>query len=337
MLEESTDVVLRVDDVTCTFETPIGQANILKGVSLTVRRGETVGLVGESGSGKTMLVKTIMGIAPAAATVTGSAILNGVDLLQAPRGVCERIWGKEIAMVFQDPMSSLNPVVRIGRQLTEGMRKHLGISAAEARGRAIKLLESVGIPDAPSRLRLYPHELSGGMRQRVMIAIALSCDPEVLITDEATTALDVTVQKQILDLLQRLQAERGMSIIMVSHDLGVVAGRTERVAVMYAGRIVEQAPTIALFTDTRHRYSRALLDAMPRVDRPGEGLKSIPGSMPNASAPSIGCDFAPRCAFAVDQCRTEIPPIVRVDAEHEHRCFVPIGSELARAVKEDAL
>ena len=328
--------VLSVRDLSCEIEKQEGTARILKRVSLDVQQGETVGLVGESGSGKTMLVKSIMGISPVRAQVSGTAVLNGVDILSAPISQRRQIWGKQIAMVFQDPMSSLNPVVRVGRQITEGMRRHLRISQAEANERAIELLSLVGIGDPAARLRMYPHELSGGMRQRIMIAIALSCDPDLLITDEATTALDVTVQKQILNLLQRLQADRGMSIIMVSHDLGVVASRTDRVAVMYAGRIVETSTTLELFSSTRHRYTEALLGAIPRVDRPGSGLTSIPGTMPSTSAESNACDFAPRCRFAVEACFTERPPLVTEGDGHAFECFVPVGHG-ARTLEEVVL
>lgn len=318
--------LLTVSGLTCAIPTSSGDARILKGIDLALGHGETLGLVGESGSGKTMLVRTLMGISPSEAQVSGTAVLNGVDLLSARRSVKEQIWGRRIAMVFQDPLTSLNPVVTIGRQLTEGMRKHLRLSRREARERAIELLSSVGLPDPAERLRQYPHELSGGMRQRVMIAIALSCEPDLLITDEATTALDVTVQRQILDLLQRLQRERGMAIIMVSHDLGVVAGRTDRVAVMYAGRIVETARTTDLFERTRHRYSEALLAAMPRIDRIGQGFVSIPGSMPNPMAAQQGCEFAARCSYKQDDCHSEQPELVR-DPDcvvHVHRCLHPV-------------
>lgn len=319
--------LLEVRGLTCSIPSPQGEARILKGIDLTVGYGETIGLVGESGSGKTMLVRALMGIAPAKARVGGYAKLDGTDLLTAPRSVKERIWGRKVAMVFQDPMTSLNPVVRIGRQITEGMRKHLGLGRDEARRRAADLLASVGIPDPAERLRQYPHELSGGMRQRVMIAIALSCEPDLLITDEATTALDVTVQRQILDLLQTLQAERGMAIIMVSHDLGVVAGRTDRVAVMYSGRIVETAPTNSLFEHPHHRYTEALLAATPRIDRIDRSFASIPGSMPSAFARREECDFASRCAFTQDACRTETPELVVLPGRphHAHRCLNPVG------------
>ncbi|GAA1827468.1 ABC transporter ATP-binding protein [Pseudonocardia ailaonensis] len=317
------DAVLRVENLTCTIDTPVGTARILRGIDLELAPGESLGLVGESGSGKTMLVKCLMGLAPAAATVSGRAVLGGRDLLSLPPGDRRRVLGKDIAMVFQDPMSSLNPVVRIGRQLTEGMRFHLKISKAEAYARAEELLAVAGIPDPKARLRMYPHELSGGMRQRVMIAIALSCDPAVLIADEATTALDVTVQKQILDLLQELQRERGMSLILVSHDLGVVAGRTDRVAVMYAGGVVEVAATRDLFRRSRHRYSRALLGAIPVMGGLGRRLTTIPGRMPSATSPQPGCGFAPRCGSAVDRCRAEPPPPVLEADGHEYRCVVP--------------
>lgn len=322
----SGDVVLRVEDLTCTLHTARGDVRAVDGVSFDVRRGQTLGIAGESGSGKSLLSRSIMRIAPGSAEVTGRVMLNGTDLLSVPRKRLGSFLGPQVAMVFQDPMTALNPTVAIERQLTEAPRRHLGLSAAKARARAVELLEVVGIPEPHKRLNAYPHELSGGMRQRVMIAIALSCDPDVLIADEATTALDVTVQRQILDLLQKIQRERQMSVLMVSHDLGVLAGRADRIMVMYGGRVMEQASTRDLFHGRRHRYTDALLRAIPRLDTPRHSmLTAIPGSPPDAAARMEGCRFAPRCTAAQDDCRAERPPEQEVAAQLGHRfaCYHP--------------
>ncbi len=321
-----TTPLLSVRDLRTHIPTPRGLVRAVEGVSFDLERGRTLGLVGESGSGKSMLVRSLIGITPARAERSGEIRMDGEDLLRLSRAGLRRYLGRRVAMVFQDPMTSLNPVVRIGRQLTEGPVRHLGMNRRRAEERALELLRQVGIPEPERRLRQYPHQLSGGMRQRVMIAIALACEPELLIADEATTALDVTVQKQILDLLSHLQRERGMAMIMVSHDLGVVAGRTDEVAVMYGGRLVEQATTTALFDAPRHRYTRALLDAIPRMDHPrGTPLRTIEGSPPDLTRTGPGCPFAPRCAARVDACVTTEPQLVREDGGHTHACLVPVG------------
>ncbi|UUT34695.1 ABC transporter ATP-binding protein [Microbacterium elymi] len=310
-----------------------GEVRAVDGVSFDVRRGQTLGIAGESGSGKSLLSRSIMRIAPGSAEVTGRVLLNGTDLLSVPRNRLGSFLGPQIAMVFQDPMTALNPTLPIERQLTEAPRRHLGLSATKARTRALELLEVVGIPEPRKRMTQYPHQLSGGMRQRVMIAIALACDPDVLIADEATTALDVTVQRQILDLLQKIQRERQMSVLMVSHDLGVLAARADRIMVMYGGRVMETASTRDLFRGRRHRYTDALR-AIPRLDTPRHGmLTAIPGSPPDAATPMAGCRFAPRCEAAQDDCRNKRPDEQDVAAERGHRftCYHPIASRKPQA------
>ena len=260
--------LLRVDDLHTSFHVADGEVRAVRGVSLTLDRGRTLGIVGESGSGKTVLARSIMRLNIGGnVSTSGNVEFEGRDLLGLPLNAMKNLWGTELAMVFQDPLTSLNPVVRVGRQLTEHVRSHVGVSRAEARQTAIDLLREVRIPDAEARLRSFPHELSGGMRQRICIAIALACEPALLFADEPTTALDVTVQHQILNLLGREQRDREMTMILVTHDLGVVAGRTDDTIVMYAGRVVEQAPTRALFTEMRHPYSEALVQSIPRIDR----------------------------------------------------------------------
>jgi oligopeptide/dipeptide ABC transporter ATP-binding protein len=276
-----------------------------------------------------MLVRTILGIAPRSAEVSGNVHFDGVDLRNLPARQARTYRGRHIAMVFQDPTTALNPVVRIERHLTEGPRHHLGLRRAAARAKALELMEQVGIPEPRKRLRQYPHQLSGGMRQRITIAMALACDPELLIADEATTALDVTVQKQILDLLQQIQRERNMAVIMVSHDLGVLAGRTDRIAVMYGGQILEEAPTAALFARHRHRYTKALLSAIPDMTQPRHSLlHTIPGAPPDPLDRGPGCSFAPRCAAAVPRCTVEAPDLEPDDhPDHRFACFAPIPQE----------
>jgi len=281
--------------------------------------------VGESGSGKSVLAKTIMGIPPARTGCSGEIVFQGKDLLALPRKEREKIWGTRIAMVFQDPGRSLNPVVRVERQLTEGMRRHLGVGRAEARTRALALLQEVGVPDPERRLRNYPHELSGGMRQRVMIAIALACEPDLLIADEPTTALDVTVQRQILDLLRRVQQDRGTSLMLISHDLAVVAGHTDRTAVMYAGKLAEVGATRQVFEAPRHRYTHALLGAVPTIDHERHTpLRLIEGSLPDPVDPPPGCRFAARCAAARAECAEPGPDMASVGEDHQVACRVPV-------------
>ncbi|MCF2528561.1 ABC transporter ATP-binding protein [Yinghuangia soli] len=323
--------LLEVEDLKVHLNTPRGVLKAVDGVSFRIGNGETLGLVGESGSGKSMLVRSLMGISPAIAEISGSVKLNGAELVGIPRKKARSIWGNRIAMVFQDPMTSLNPVVRIERQLTESMREHTSISRADAKTRAVDLLKLVGIPEPEKRAKQYPHQLSGGMRQRVTIAMALACDPDLLIADEATTALDVTVQRQILDLLEEIQADRGMGMILVSHDLGVVAGRTDEIAVMYAGRMVEKSPTEALFAQRKHQYTEALLAAVPRLDVPkSQRPKPIPGTPPDLVTFKGGCAFAGRCGAADDLCRTEQPAMIsNGDVLHLFACHHPVDGSAA--------
>jgi peptide/nickel transport system ATP-binding protein len=339
----SDEVLLKVDDLRTWFRTPRGVVHAVDGVSFELERGKTIGIVGESGSGKTVLSRSIMRLLPSSTTVhpTGHILFDGRDLLTLSSHEMQDVWGQEMAMVFQDPMTSLNPVVKIGRQITEGLRHHLGMGKADARESAIALLTSVGIPEPIRRLNQYPHELSGGMRQRVTIAIALACGPRLLIADEPTTALDVTVQAQILDLLQRQQRERYMAMVLITHDLGVVAGRTDEIAVMYAGRIVERAATYDLFHQMRMPYTEALLKSIPRVNNPSHTrLQAIVGRPPDLVNVPSGCRFAARCPYAQPRCVAEEPPLLPGPTPgHEFRCWYPVGTPegadaLARNVAE---
>jgi oligopeptide/dipeptide ABC transporter ATP-binding protein len=325
--------LLEVDQLRTHFLTARGAVRAVDGVSLAVERGRTLGVVGESGSGKTVLSRSIMGLLPTTNVFRdGTVTFDGRRLTGMAPSELRELWGAELSMVFQDPMTSLNPVVRIGRQITETMHFHLGIPDAEALARAVDLLRSVGIPEPERRLREYPHQLSGGMRQRVTIAIALACGPRLLLADEPTTALDVTVQAQILNLLGRQQRERFMAMILVTHDLGVVAGRTDDIAVMYAGRIVERAPTPVLFADMRMRYTQALFRSIPRITDPGHRrLVAIGGRPPDLAGPSRGCSFAPRCAFARDRCWAETPPLTEAGPGHTFACWYPVEAGEAAA------
>ena len=317
--------VLQVRNLRAYIGTPRGVVRAVDDVSLEIDRAQALGVVGESGSGKSVMARAIMGLLPPRSGCSGEVVFQGRDLLSLPRKERSEIWGKQIAMVFQDPGRSLNPVVRVERQLTEGMRRHLGLSRTEARGRALELLKEVGVPDPERRLRCYPHELSGGMRQRVMIAIALACEPALLIADEPTTALDVTVQRQILDLLRRVQRDRGMSMILISHDLAVVAGRTDRVAVMYAGRLAEVGSTRQVFDAPRHRYTHALLDATPTIEHERHApMRLIPGTLPDPTNPPEGCRFQPRCAHGTDGCVNPGPTMVSVGSDHRVACVNPV-------------
>lgn len=329
---------LSVDDLRIWFRTPTGLVRAVDGVSIDLAKGETLGLVGESGSGKTVLSRAIMGLLPKQTTIrpTGSVLFRGEELLGRTDNELRALWGRDMAMVFQDPMTSLNPVKRIGVQITESLRLHLDLSKHAANVRAIELLRSVGIPEPERRVRQYPHQLSGGMRQRVTIAIALACGPSLLFADEPTTALDVTVQAQILDLLQREQEGRDMAMILVTHDLGVVSGRTDRIAVMYGGKLVETAPTRTLFGSMKMPYTNALLKAIPKTTGPTHvRLEAIPGRPPDLIDPPSGCRFAPRCPYAQERCLVEEPPLRPADAvDHQFACWYPLESpewEEARA------
>ena len=293
----------------------------LGGIDLDVAPGEAVGLVGESGCGKSVTWLAALGLLPSRATVAGSVRIGGQELLGASHAALERVRGGRIAMIFQDPASSLNPVHRIGRQIAEALALHQGIRGAAARAEAKRLLDHVGMPDAARRLDAYPHELSGGQNQRVMIAIALAGRPELLVADEPTTALDVTIQAQILELLQALRRETGMALVLISHDLGVVAETCERVAVMYAGRIVEEVPTSRLFAAPSHPYTRGLLGALPPLDGPRRPLSAIPGGVPEPWAMPPGCAFAPRCAHRCGSCDEATPTATTLGEGHRVACL----------------
>jgi peptide/nickel transport system ATP-binding protein len=321
--------LLDVRDLRTHFVTPGGTVRAVDGVTFSLERGKALGIVGESGSGKTILSRSIMGLLPRKNTIrSGEVWFEGQDLMKCGASGMRDIWGTEMSMVFQDPMTSLNPVVKIGRQLTEGLRQKLDMSKEDASATAERLLSDVGIPEPHRRLSEYPHQLSGGMRQRVTIAIALACGPTLLFADEPTTALDVTVQAQILDLLANQQRDRNMSMILVTHDLGVVAGRTDEIMVMYAGKVVEKAPTRSLFANMKMPYTEALLKSIPKLEQPSHTrLEAIGGRPPNLMAPTQGCRFAPRCPYASERCHVEEPPLVESDSPgHLYACWYPIGS-----------
>ncbi|MEO1492360.1 MAG: ABC transporter ATP-binding protein [Pseudomonadota bacterium] len=318
------DPVLAVEDLRTVFHTGEGTVHAVNGVSFSVREGELLGVVGESGSGKSVTMMSLMKLLPMppGEIVSGSVRFDGRDLTKIPDKELRDIRGGQIGFVFQDPMTSLNPVFNVGFQIMEPLRIHLGLSKREARDRAVELLELVGIPDARKRLSDYPHQFSGGMRQRVMIAIALACDPKVLIADEPTTALDVTIQAQILELIKKLRQELGMAIIWITHDLGVVAGIADRVLVMYGGQIVEHAPVSELYANPQHPYTRALLETLPSMDEDRtERLASISGQPPSLTKPLTSCPFAPRCAHAMAGCLVENPALVSVGENHDVACL----------------
>ncbi|GJF02470.1 ABC transporter ATP-binding protein [Pseudonocardia sp. D17] len=329
-----TGPLLQVDGLRTGFRSSEGTAWAVDDVSFQLEQGRTLGIVGESGSGKTMLARSIMGLLPRAnIECSGQVLFRGLRLDQMQPSELRRIWGTEMSMVFQDPMTSLNPVVRVGRQITEVLRAHRRMTRSAADDAAVELMRSVRIPEPERRAREYPHQLSGGMRQRIGIAIALVCGPRLLIADEPTTALDVTVQSQILDLLQQQQSERFMAMILVTHDLGVVAGRADDIAVMYAGQIVEQGPARSVFRTPRMPYTDALLRSIPRVDDPSHTrLAAIAGRPPALLDRPPGCRFAPRCPSAQDRCRQDAPPLVGgVDPGHRYRCWFPLGAEAEQA------
>ncbi len=327
---------LSIEALEVGFPTPQGLVRAVDGISLGVRDGATLGIVGESGSGKSALCRAVMNILPSSAHVsdTSRIVFEGRDLRQFGKQESRHFWGVQMAMVFQDPMTSLSPTVKIGRQLTEPIRYHLGLDAEQARTRALDLLRDVGIPEPERRFREYPHSLSGGLRQRVTIAIALACRPKLLIADEPTTALDVTVQHQILNLLERVKADHGMTMILVTHDFGVAAGRTDDIAVMYAGQIIERAPTRELFRSMRHPYTKALVGSLPRMSDPAQTrLTAIAGRPPDLVNPPTGCRFAPRCASAQPRCLVEAPPLAAISRNHVAACFYPVGTEAGDAAR----
>jgi oligopeptide transport system ATP-binding protein len=314
--------LLEVKDLRTYFDTEDGEVKAVDGISIQLKRGETLGIVGESGSGKSVTNLSIVRLIPSppGRIVSGQILFDGIDILKLKENDVRKIRGRRIAMIFQDPMTSLNPFMKISRQLMELTQLHLGHTRRQAYDHAIEMLETVGIPDARSRANSYPHEFSGGMRQRVMIAMALSCEPELLIADEPTTALDVTIQAQILELIKTLKRATGASVILITHDLGVVAGMTDHLIVMYAGKAFEQAPTAELFALPGNPYTKGLLRSVPDPTAEQGELYQIPGLPPDVAHLPSGCPFAPRCDRAEDICRREFPPFVQLTAEHFSLC-----------------
>jgi oligopeptide transport system ATP-binding protein len=319
------DFILDVQGLETTFKTPDGIVHAVNGVSFGLAEGETLGVVGESGCGKSVTMLSVLGLiaSPPGKIVSGKALFSGQDLLKMSKEEIRHVRGAQIAMIFQDPMTSLNPVLTIGKQLEEPLMLHIGMTKTQARDRAAELLSMVGIPNAKDRLNDYPHQYSGGMRQRVMIAMALSCSPQILIADEPTTALDVTIQAQIMDLVKRLRDELGMAIVWITHDLGVVAGLAQRVLVMYGGFIIEESPVKELFANPEHPYTIGLLGSLPRVDeKERTKLFSIEGQPPVLYQKPQACPFAPRCKWVIDKCWNENPPLLEVGPEHRAACWV---------------
>ena len=316
--------LLELRDLAVQFTGPDGVARAVDGIDLTVGEGETVGLVGESGCGKSVTTLAILRLVePPGHIAHGSSVrLEGRDLLALGPKEIRAVRGNHVALVFQDPLSALNPVLRIGAQIAEAIRAHEAVTRSTARWRAVEMLAAVGIPDAERRAAAYPHQLSGGMRQRVVLAMALACRPKLLLADEPTTALDVTIQAEILELLDGLQRKLGMAVLLVTHNLGIVAERTRRVYVMYAGQIVEEAPTGRLFAQPTHPYTEGLLAAIPRLEERRERLRAIPGQVPPATAWPAGCRFHPRCPHAWERCRVDQPPLLEAAAGHKARCWL---------------
>ena len=330
------EAVLAVEDIRTRFHTQEGVVHAVNGIGFELGEGEVLGVVGESGSGKSVTMLSLLRLLPTppAEIVSGAARLEGEDLMALEPDRLRAVRGARVGFIFQDPMTSLNPVLTVGYQLTEPLRVHLGMDRAKARERAAQLLDLVGIPEPTRRLRDFPHQFSGGMRQRVMIAIALACNPKVLIADEPTTALDVTIQAQILDVVKRLRRELGMSIIWITHDLGVVAGLADRVMVMYGGQIVERADVKSLYARPKHPYTRGLLRTLPSSDvgaGRSERLASIPGHPPSLLEAPASCPFAPRCEHAFDRCRRENPTLGRVGENHAVACFYDVDAGAPRA------
>ena len=319
-----TKPILEVSDLVTRFYTEDGIVHAVNGISYTLKEGESMALVGESGSGKSVGVLSIMGLIPdpPGKVEAGEVLYNGRDLLKLSANEMRQVRGRDIAMIFQDPMTSLNPVLTVGQQLTEALRLHLGMNEEQADVRAAELLRIVGIPDSSDRLNDFPHQFSGGQRQRIMIAMALSCNPSILIADEPTTALDVTIQAQIVDLVKRLQEELGMAIIWITHDLGIVAGMVDKVSVMYAGFIVEQGPVRDVYKKTSHPYTLGLLESIPKLDsKEKTRLYTIKGLPPDLLQEPNRCPFSPRCPFVIDKCLQENPPLKPVAPNHLAACW----------------
>lgn len=334
----SDDVLLELKDLHTHFFTDDGEIPAVDGVSLKVHQGEVVGVVGESGCGKSVTSLSIMKLVPSppGEIVSGEINFKGEDLVNASNRRMKKLRGNEIAMIFQDPMSSLNPLFTIGNQLREAIRNHQKVSKDEANKQAIDLLTLVGLPRAERVIDEYPHQLSGGMRQRAMIAMAMSCDPELLIADEPTTALDVTIQAQILDIMQRLKEEKNMAILLITHDLGVVAEMCDRVVVMYAGQVVEEGTVREILKNPQHPYTKGLIRSLPKVDVNDQELYSIPGTVPRPQMGRVGCRFAPRCEFAFKRCFQEQPELYTLSDGRESRCFLYDDQERSLEANEKA-
>ena len=324
--------LLSVRNLRTHFFTRDAVIRAVDGVSFDLEPGGFLGLVGESGCGKSVTALSIMRLVPTppGRILEGEVLFDGQDLLRLGATDMRRVRGNRIAMIFQEPMTSLNPVLSIGRQVTEGLETHMNMSRRAARVRAVELLEMVGIPNGSARLNDYPHQFSGGMRQRVMIAMALSCEPQLLIADEPTTALDVTIQAQILDLIDRLRRDLGLAVIIITHNLGVVARYVEHVYVMYAGKVVEEGPSIEVFKQSQHPYTRGLLDSVPRLDGTSETLVPIEGMPPDLGSLPVGCAFLPRCRWAADRCATDEPPLTNITGVHAAACWE--SERLAKAI-----
>jgi oligopeptide/dipeptide ABC transporter ATP-binding protein len=336
---DASEPLLSVDGLRIQFSTRRGTVYAVNGISFALERGGTLGIVGESGCGKSVSALALLGILPRTGrAVAGSATFDGRDLLRLSDAELRRIRGREIAMIFQDPMTSLNPVLTIGRQIREALETHFGMKRKEAADRAAELLDRVGIPSAKARIDDYPHQFSGGMRQRAMIAMALACRPKLLIADEPTTALDVTIQAQILELLRELVAEEHAALILITHDLGVVAGLCERVNVMYAGLFMETGSTEQIFSTPRHPYTLGLLQSVPRLDTPRgtRRLTPIEGTPRDMLQPPTACPFQPRCRYEVDLSRLEVPPLVEVERGHAVACFNPVPADEWMRTREAA-
>jgi len=319
--------LLEITDLRTDIQLRRSVVHAVDGVTLRVEAGETLGIVGESGCGKTMTALSIMNLLPTGGHIVGGTIrLGGTTISELDNEAMRRIRGNEVGMIFQDPLTSLNPTMTVGKQIAEAVELHREVPKEQAMDRAAEVLDLVGLPRARERINEYPHQFSGGMRQRVMIAMALACEPKLLIADEPTTALDVTIQKQILELIDGLRRRLGMAVILVTHDLGVIAGRADRVAVMYAGKIAETTDTSALYSNPRHPYTEALFQSLPdKAAETRERLYSIPGLPPDLTNPPVGCRFAPRCRYATDRCRAEEPNLLGEVPGHEFACFFPVG------------
>lgn len=316
------ETILEVTNLKTRFKTDYGSIAVVDGVDFTVNKGETLGIVGESGCGKSVTSLSVMRLLPSNGSNEGSITFNGQDILSLPAKKMQKIRGNDIAMIFQEPMTSLNPLHTVGKQIEESIRLHLGLSREEVKARAIQMLEAVGMPRAEEIYHEYPHMLSGGMRQRVMIAIAMACSPKLIIADEPTTALDVTIQAQILELMKDLKEETGTSIMLITHDLGVVAEMCDRVIVMYAGQVVEEVSVQKLFESPKHPYSIGLIHSVPDMEEEKEFLNTIPGSVPLPHQMPKGCRFAPRCKEAMDICRDQAPELFLLETGHKCRCWL---------------